>query len=67
MKALIPLKLLTQNLHHMHCKSGYRSTATASILKERGFEKLVNLHGLFDDIVASAIPTTTFACSSSKI
>ena len=44
--------------YYMHCRSGYRSTVAASILKSRGFETLVNVQGLFDDIMASSIPTT---------
>lgn len=50
------------NLYHLHCRSGYRSTIAASILKARGFEKLVNLHGTFNDVVSSAIHTTAFVC-----
>lgn len=52
--------------YHLHCRSGYRSTVAASILKSRGFHKLVNVQGAFDDIVKSKIPTTTFACPSTN-
>jgi len=44
--------------YHLHCRSGYRSTVAASILKARGFKNLVNVQGKFDDIVNSSIPTT---------
>jgi len=52
------------NNYYMHCRSGYRSTVAASILKARGFEKLVNIHGTFDEIEASTMPTTEFVCPS---
>ncbi len=48
--------------YYLHCRSGFRSTIAASILKARGFEKLVNVHGAYADISASAIPTTDFVC-----
>ena len=50
--------------YYLHCRSGYRSTIAASILKSRGFGNLVNIHGTFDDISASAIPTSPFVCPS---
>ncbi len=46
-------------MYYMHCRSGYRSTVAASILKSRGFEKLINVQGLFTDIIASDIPCST--------
>ncbi len=52
--------------YYLHCRSGYRSTVAASILKSRGFHQLVNVQGAFDDIVKSEIPTTTFACPSTN-
>ena len=48
--------------YYMHCRSGYRSTIAASILKARGFKNLVNIQGLFSDMVDSTIPTTAFVC-----
>ncbi|MEO1257532.1 MAG: MBL fold metallo-hydrolase [Bacteroidota bacterium] len=50
--------------YYLHCRSGYRSTVAASILKARGFEKLINVHGKFNDIVASDIPTSDYVCPS---
>ncbi|MCB0644201.1 MAG: rhodanese-like domain-containing protein, partial [Phaeodactylibacter sp.] len=52
--------------YFVHCRSGYRSTIAASILKARGFEHLVNIHGVFDDVITSSIPTTDFVCASQK-
>ena len=49
-------------LYYMHCRSGYRSTVAASILKARGFEKLVNVQAAFADISTSTIPTSDYAC-----
>ena len=48
--------------YYMHCRSGYRSTVAASILKARGFENLINIQGKFDNISASTVPTTAFVC-----
>ena len=53
--------------YYMHCRSGYRSTVAASILKARGFENLVNVQASFDDIAASEIPTTAFVCPSTLV
>lgn len=52
--------------YYLHCRSGYRSTVAASILKARGFQQLINVHGTFADIAQSAIPTTNFVCPSTK-
>ncbi len=52
------------NQYFTHCRSGYRSTVAASILKSRGYDNLMNVHGKFDDIAASTIPTTAFVCPS---
>ena len=53
-----------KNTYYMHCRSGYRSTVAASILKARGFNNLINVQAKFDDIAASVIPTTAFVCPS---
>jgi len=52
--------------YYLHCRSGYRSTVAASILKARGFENLINVQGAFTDIINSIIPTTQFVCPSTK-
>jgi glyoxylase-like metal-dependent hydrolase (beta-lactamase superfamily II)/rhodanese-related sulfurtransferase len=51
-------------MYYMHCRSGYRSTVAASILKSRGFNNIVNIQGLFTDIATSSIPTGDFVCPS---
>ena len=53
-----------ETMYYMHCRSGYRSTVAASILKARGFENMINVQAKFDDIAASKIPTTAFVCPS---
>lgn len=50
--------------YYLHCRSGYRSTIAASILKARGFENLINVQGTYEDIASSNIPTTDFSCPS---
>ena len=52
------------NTYYMHCRSGYRSTVAASILKARGFENLINVQDLFATMAASSIPTTEYVCPS---
>ncbi len=57
----LPLSNLTRatnELHpdtdyHVHCGSGYRSTIATSILKSRGFDKLVNVQDKVADILAT--------------
>lgn len=41
--------------YFMHCRSGYRSTIAASILKARGYRNLTNIHGSFDVIKDSGL------------
>lgn len=66
-----PLDFINQNMaeinketeYFMHCRSGYRSTVAASILKARGFTKLVNVQDKFDTI-GKLVPVTDFVCPS---
>lgn len=68
-----PLDFINKNMsdvqrdqhYHLHCRSGYRSTIAASILKARGFENLVNVHAKFEELAASSIPTNATACATS--
>ena len=67
-----PLDYINKNMsemdkdtsYYLHCRSGYRSTVASSILKARGFEKLINVQAKFDDIAASKIPTSDYVCPS---
>ncbi|NJB87048.1 glyoxylase-like metal-dependent hydrolase (beta-lactamase superfamily II)/rhodanese-related sulfurtransferase [Lewinella marina] len=56
----LPLSKLTthtnqldqQQCYHLHCGSGYRSTIASSILKARGFDRLVNVQDKVADILS---------------
>jgi len=50
--------------YHIHCAGGYRSMIFASILKSRGFEKVVDIKGGFNAIVEAGIEVTDFVCPS---
>ena len=50
--------------YHIHCAGGYRSVIAASILKARGFDKLVDIAGGFGAIKKTNLPTTNFVCPS---
>ncbi len=50
--------------YHVHCAGGYRSVIAASILKARGFDKLVDIAGGFGAIKNTDLPTTEFLCPS---
>jgi glyoxylase-like metal-dependent hydrolase (beta-lactamase superfamily II)/rhodanese-related sulfurtransferase len=36
--------------YYLHCRTGFRSTIAASILKAKGYDKLINVIGDFDEI-----------------
>ncbi len=44
--------------YHIHCAGGYRSVIAASILKARGFDKLVDVAGGFAAIAKTNAPLT---------
>ncbi len=48
--------------YYLHCRSGYRSTIAASILKARGYDNLVNVQSSLEEIVAAGLPKTDFSC-----
>ncbi|WP_159017848.1 MBL fold metallo-hydrolase [Algibacter sp. L3A6] len=50
--------------YYVHCAGGYRSVITASILKARGFDNLIDIAGGFGAIKNSDLPTTDFVCPS---
>ncbi|MCF8244815.1 MAG: MBL fold metallo-hydrolase [Saprospiraceae bacterium] len=63
-----PLDFVNRNMsqmnreqkYYLHCASGYRSVIAASILKSRGFDKLVNIPGGFDELKETSLPRTEF-------
>jgi glyoxylase-like metal-dependent hydrolase (beta-lactamase superfamily II)/rhodanese-related sulfurtransferase len=50
--------------YYMHCRSGYRSTVAASILKARGFDQLINVQDKFEAFTEAGMPTTEYVCPS---
>tara|TARA_R110002096_G_scaffold201913_4_gene386481 strand:+ start:3233 stop:4645 length:1413 start_codon:yes stop_codon:yes gene_type:complete len=48
--------------YYIHCAGGYRSVIAASILKARGFDKLVDIADGFEAIKKSDLPTTDYVC-----
>ncbi len=44
--------------YYVHCAGGYRSMVTASILKARGFENIVEVAGGFGAIAKTEVPQT---------
>ena len=57
-------KVSKDKTYHIHCAGGYRSVIAASILKARGFDKLVDIAGGFSAIKKTDLPTTDFVCPS---
>jgi len=63
-----PLDFINQNMsevdrkkrYFMHCAGGYRSMITASILKSRGFEEVVNIKGGYKALVETDVPMTEY-------
>ena len=52
------------NEYHIHCAGGYRSMIFASILKSRGFDKVIDVAGGFKAIVEAGIEVTDYVCPS---
>ncbi len=50
--------------YYIHCAGGYRSMIMASLLKSKGFIKLVDIQGGFKAIATSSIPTSEYLCPS---
>lgn len=46
--------------YHLHCVSGYRSMIMASILKARGYEKIIDVSDGWEGIVKTDIPKTEY-------
>ncbi len=49
---------------YLHCAGGYRSMIAASILKSRGWEKVIDIAGGFKAIAETDAPKTAYTCSS---
>ncbi|MBT8265109.1 MAG: MBL fold metallo-hydrolase [Bacteroidia bacterium] len=48
--------------YYLHCAGGYRSVIAASILKARGFNKVIDVAGGFGAIKKTGLATTDFVC-----
>lgn len=67
-----PLDYINENLseldknetYYVHCAGGYRSMITASILKSRGFENIVDVAGGFKAIKEAGIGVSNYVCPS---
>jgi hydroxyacylglutathione hydrolase len=57
-------KLNGDKTYHIHCAGGYRSVIASSILKSRGYHKIVDVAGGFKDIKETDLPTTEYVCPS---
>jgi len=63
-----PLDFINKNMnkldrntpYYLYCQGGYRSMITASILKARGFEKLVNIKGGFNALKQTQLLLTEY-------
>ncbi len=55
-------KLDRQDTYYLYCLGGYRSMITASILRARGFEHIVDIYGGWREIEASETPITDYVC-----
>ncbi len=55
-------KLDRDKEYFIHCAGGYRSMIFASILKGRGFQKLVDVAGGFKALSETSVPKTEYVC-----
>lgn len=70
-----PLDFINKNMaavdrdeqYYLHCAGGYRSMIAASILKGRGFEKLINIKSGFNSLKETGIPMTDFVEQSTEL
>lgn len=53
--------------YHVHCAGGYRSMITASILKSRGYDNIVDVAGGFDAIKKAGVPVTDYVCPTTLL
>ncbi len=57
------LKVDKDKTYYVHCAGGYRSMIFASVLKARGYDKLIDINGGFKEIKESGkIKTTDYVC-----
>ncbi len=49
------------------CGGGYRSMIAASILKQRGWDNLVDVRGGFTEVAKTAVPKTDYVCPTTLL
>lgn len=54
----------TQQDFYVHCAGGYRSMIAASILKSRGYHRVIDVKGGFAALKQTSIPRTAYVCPS---
>lgn len=70
-----PLDFINKNMsmldkdkkYFIHCAGGYRSMITSSILKSRGYNKIVNIKGGFKALSETELPKTDFATQETML
>jgi len=55
-------KVDVDKTYHVHCAGGYRSVIFISILKAKGFSKLIDVAGGYGALRQTAVPKTDFVC-----
>ncbi|MCJ7468538.1 MAG: MBL fold metallo-hydrolase [Maribacter sp.] len=71
----VPLNEINQHLSQfpkntpfmLYCAGGYRSMIAASILKQRGWENLVDIVGGFDEIKKTSVSKSDYVCPTSLL
>jgi hydroxyacylglutathione hydrolase len=72
----LPLDYINQSMseidrekeYHIHCAGGYRSMIFASILKSRGFDKVIDVAGGFNAIKKTGkFPLTEYVCPTTLL
>ncbi len=73
--ASVPLNEINQHLAQfpkdkpvtLYCGGGYRSMIAASILKQRGWEDVIDVRGGFRDIKESGVPKSDYICPTTLL
>lgn len=61
-------KINPNKTYYVHCAGGYRSMVFISILRARGYDRLVDVQGGFNAIKASGLfPITDYVCPSTML
>ncbi|MCB0580759.1 MAG: MBL fold metallo-hydrolase [Phaeodactylibacter sp.] len=55
-------RIQRSNTYYLHCLGGFRSMITASILKARGFNNVIDIEGGWRKIEESSTPLSEYAC-----